>query len=114
MRIVSRVVSLVLSLLPKPKTADELNAQIRDQLRDPILNVLRKRVTDPILRDHPADCPYGIAATLRVDIKKVDMVCAVLEKDGLIRRSDRQTVAPDKDGETPHLFVQYELPEVSA
>jgi len=104
-----RLVSWLLSFLPQQKTPD----QIRDQLRDPILAVLRNRATDPILNGHPADCPYGIAATLRVDINTVDTACTLLEQDGLIRRSARQTVAPDKDGLSPHLFVQFELSEAS-
>ena len=108
-----RLVYFILSFLPKRQTVDELNAEVRDQLRDPILNVLRKRVSDPILRNRPADCPYGIAATLGADRNQVDMVCAILEQDGLIRPAAKQTVVPDKDGMIPQLYKQYELSEAT-
>ncbi|MEI6510993.1 MAG: hypothetical protein WCO25_03040 [Candidatus Uhrbacteria bacterium] len=109
-----RLIAFFLSFLPKRKTVDELNAEVRDQLSGPILEALFKRATDPVLRAHPTDCPYGIAVTLRADVNKVDMVCASLEADGRIRRAAKQTVQPDEDGLIPHLYTQYELPGASA
>lgn len=105
-----RLVSWLLSLLPKPKTPEE----IRDQLRDPILEALRARIKNVMTHDHWSDCPYGLAISVRASVNDVETACVLLEKDGLIRRSDHQVVEPDENGKITGVYVRYELSGPSA